>query len=188
MSTAEKFSGFLDHVQRYLGRIRDGEAPTVEGGNRGYALFFVLNAGGDLVSVVTNGLRFQRVRAVLPQELVVTVHARHERAAHFLARITADQVIQTGVGLVYDQVVMADNPIIPESQIQGVIASTHPYVDADMEEMPGADGETELQLLTLIPVTGAEGQLARQQGADALYDRWEAQETDLLDISRASSV
>jgi hypothetical protein len=188
MSTAEKFSGFLDHIQRHLGRIRDGEPPTADGGNRGYALFFLLNETGDLVSVVTNGLRFQRVRAVLPQELVVTVQAQHERAAHYLAKITADQVIQTGVGLVYDQVVMADNPLIPGSQVQGVIASTHPYVDDDMEAMPGPDGEPELQLLTLIPVTGAEGQLARQQGADALYDRWEAQETNLLDISRPSAV
>jgi suppressor of fused protein SUFU len=188
MSTAEKFSGFIDHIQRYLGAIRDGEPPTVDGGNRGYALFFLVNAKGDLVSVVTNGLRFQRVRAVMPQELVVTVHARHERGAHFLAKITADQVVRTGVGLVYDQVVMADNPVVPGTQIHGVIASTHPYVDADMEDMPGADGETELQLLTLIPITGAEGQLARTQGADALYDRWEAAATDLLDLARPSAV
>jgi hypothetical protein len=138
--------------------------------------------------VVTNGLRFQRIRAVVAQELVVTVQARHERAAHYLAKITADQVIQTGVGLVYDQVVMADNPLIPGSQIQGVIASTHPYVDADMEDMRDPEGETELQLLTLIPITGAEGGLARQQGADALYDRWEQQETDLLDITRPSAI
>jgi hypothetical protein len=188
MSTAEKFSGFLDHIQRHLGQIRDGEPPTVGGGNRGYALFFLLNAGGDLVSVVTNGLRFQRIRAVKPQEFVVTVHARFERQAHFLAVITADQVIRTGVGLVFDQVVLADQPLIPESQIQGVIASTHPYIDSDLEDMPGADGDIELQLLTLIPVTGAEGRLAQQQGADALYDRWEERQTDLLDIARASAV
>lgn len=188
MSTAEKFSGFVDHIERYLGTIRDGEPPTVGGGNRGYALFFLLNGPGDLVSVVTNGLRFQRIRAVRPQEFVVTTHTRHEQAARFLSVITADQVIRTEVGLVFDQVVMAENTLIPDSQIQGVIASTHPYVDAELEDLTDENGEVELQVITLIPITGPEGRLVQESGADALYDRWEAQETDLLDPFRASVV
>ncbi|HEY0451512.1 suppressor of fused domain protein [Actinophytocola sp.] len=188
MSTAEKFSGFVDHIQHYLGTIRDGEPPTVGGGNRGYALFFLVNASGDLVSVVTNGLRFQRIRAVRPQEFVCTLRAQYEQQARFLTILTADQVIRTGVGLVFDQVVLADNILIPDSQIQGIIASTHPYVDEDLEDLTDDNGEVELQILTLIPITGPEGRLAQESGADALYDRWEAQETDLLNPFRPSAV
>jgi suppressor of fused protein SUFU len=188
VTTTEKYSGFLDHIQQYLGRIRDGEPPTVGGGNRGYALFFLVNSTGNLISIVTNGIRYQPIRVPLPQEYVCTVYARHEQPARVLTILTSDHILRVGIGLVLDQVVLADNPIIPDSQIQGVIAATHPYVDGDVETLIGSDGEAELQILTLIPITAAEGHLARDSGPDALYDRWEAQETDLLDLFRPSAV
>jgi hypothetical protein len=188
VTTTEKYSGFPDHIQRYLGRIRDGEPPTVGGGNRGYALFFLVNSTGNLISIVTNGIRFQPIRVPLPQEYICTVYARYEQPARALTIMTADHILRVGTGLVLDQVVLADNPLIPDSQIQGVIASSHPYVDGDVETLVGPDGEVELQLLTLIPITAGEGHLARDQGPDALYDKWEERETDLLDIFRTSAV
>lgn len=188
MIPAGKYAGFLDHIQRYLGRIRDGEPPTVGGDNRGYALFFLVSNTGNLVSVATNGIRYQAVRIPMPQEYVCTVHARHERAAHILIAMTAEHILRVGSGLALDQVVLAETPLIPDSEIHGVIASTHPYADGEVETLLGPDGEVELQLLTLIPVTAAEGDLARQHGPDALYSRWEEQESDLLDLYRPSAV
>jgi hypothetical protein len=188
--TDEKYAGFLPHIERYLGEAREFEEPTVTGRNRGFGLFFCHSPDGKLLSVVTNGLRFQRITAVIPQELVCTVQARHRKAAHLLVALTAELVIRRNAGLILDEVVPSPAPIVPGTAIEGIVAANHPYVDDDgFDALTGADGRVELQILTLIPALRPELELTlRSGGIDALYAAWEEQGTNLLDVNRASAV
>ena len=79
-------------------------------------------------------------------------------------------------------------PLIPGTEIEGVVIVPHPYIEDGFESLVNADGRTELQLLTVVPVTAAEIAYAEEHGPDALYEQWEEQETDLLDVTRTSAV
>jgi hypothetical protein len=188
VSATDKYSGFLDHIQSYLGPVRETEAPTVTGANRGYALFFCSTPDDDLVSVVTNGLRFQSITAVLPQELVCTVHSVQRKAAHLITALTAELVMKGRRGLTLEQVIPSPGPLVPDSDIGGVVAAPHPYADDEFDMLRSADGTAELQLITLIPATVEELAFIERHGTDALFERWETQETDLLDAFRRSAV
>ncbi|MET9874445.1 suppressor of fused domain protein [Actinacidiphila glaucinigra] len=188
MPTEEKYAGFLDHIQAYLGPIQDSEGPTAGGGNRGFALFFCVSGDGDLVTAVTNGLRFQNLTAIMPLELACTLKADQQAAARALAALTATLAIRMGVGPTFDQVVPAPEPLIPDTEIEGVMIVPHPYIEDGFESLVNAEGRTELQLLTVVPVTAAEIAYVEEHGPDALYEQWEEQETDLLDVTRASAV
>lgn len=182
------YSGLLDHLQAYLGAIDNAEPADAAGGNRGFALFFCASGDGDLVSVVSNGLRFQRITAPMPLELACTLRADQRAAARTLVALTATLALRTGVGPFFDQVVPAPEPLIPGTRVEGVVIVPHPYIDDGFESLVNAEGRTELQLLTVVPVTAAEIAYIEKHGPDALYEQWEEQETDLLDVTRASAV
>lgn len=186
--TTEKYAGFLQHIEDYLGTVRDVSGPTVTGRNRGYALFFCPAPDGEMISVVTNGIRFQQVTAVLPQELVCTLNADQEQIAHMLTMRTADLVIQLGQGLTVDQLVPSETPLVEDTRIHGVVAMAHPYVGEEFDTLLDANGNVELQIITLIPVLPEEIEFVRQYTMDDLYEQWEERETDLLDARRASVV
>jgi hypothetical protein len=185
----EPFAGLLPHLERYLGPVGEFEEPTVLGYNRGYGLFFCY-APNYIVSVVTNGLRFQRLTVVYPQELVCTVRVDQRKDAHLLVPLTAGIVMQRGSGLMIDEIILSADPepIVPGTEIAGVIAANHPYADDGFDTLTTPTGAVELQLITLIPATRPELELAQRSGIDALYDIWEKEGTDLLDMRRPSTV
>jgi hypothetical protein len=185
----EPYAGFLEHLERYLGPAREFEEPTVLGPNRGFGLFFCY-APNDIVSIVTNGLRFQRITSVYPKELVCTVRADQRKEAHLLVPLVAGIVLQRGLGLTLDEVILSDapEPVIPGTEIAGIVAGTHPYADDGFDTLTDTSGKTELQLITLIPAASRELHLAQAAGIDAVYDAWEGQNTDLLDMHRPSAV
>lgn len=185
----ERFANFLPHLERYLGEAREFEEPTVLGRNRGYGLFFCYSPN-NLVSVVTNGLRFQQITAVLPQELVCTVHADQRKEAHLLVPLTAEIVMRRRAGLGLDEVIMSGDPgpVVPGTGIAGVVAGTHPYAEDGFDDLLNSAGGPELQLVTLLPATRAELVYAREKSVDDLFIAWEDQATDLLDLHRPSAV
>ena len=188
MTNTEKYAGFLEHIQQHLGPIRDMEPPTAEGGNRGFALYFCQIAEGDAVSVVTNGLRFQKITTIMPRELVCTLNAEQRSQAHLITALTAKLVIRLGEGLTFDQIVPSPEPLIEGTGIRGVVAMPHPYADDSFELLLNDQGQAELQIITLVPVAEQEIAFAQQHGTDALYERWEEQEADVLDVYRESAV
>jgi hypothetical protein len=188
MTDDQKYSGFLDHIQEFLGPVTSAEPPTIDGGNRGFAIFFCDSTDGDLVSAVTNGLRFQKITAIMPLELACTLHKDQQSAARVLIALTATLTIQKGEGPAFDQVIPAPEPLIPGTEIEGVMIVPHPYIEDGFESLLNSEGQTELQILTLVPVTAAEIAFSEENGPDALYEIWEEQETDLLDINRPSAV
>nr|WP_237694871.1 suppressor of fused domain protein [Streptomyces sp. SID5468] len=171
-----------------MGQIRQAEAPTAEGGNRGFGIFFCQIAEGDAISVVTNGLRFQKITTVMPQELVCTLNEEQRDQAHLITVLTAKLVITMGEGLMFDQVIPSPEPLVEGTDMRGVMTMAHPYCDEDFELLLDDQGRAELQIITLVPVTGAEVAFVREHGTDALLERWEEQEVDALDVYRASAV
>lgn len=184
--SSEAGDRFLDHVEEYLGP-QAGEMPAdAFGTDRGFAVSLHNSADGELVSAVTNGLRFRsEVASPLPQELVVTLYADQEDEALHLAGSAAELAISVGEGMEFDEVIPSEEPLVPDTGIYGVIATSHPYIEEDdFENVPDEDGKPTLMILTLVPITRAEIALIEAEGADALYERWESEETDLLDIHR----
>ena len=185
----ERYAGFLPHLERHLGEAREFEKPTALGRNRGYGLFFCYPPSGAVVSVVSNGLRFQRVTTIFPQELVCTVRVEHRKAAHLLVALSAEMVLRRGVGLMLDEIVRSPGPIASNTRIEAAVATTHPYVDDDrFDALTDDQGQIELQIITLIPLLHAEAEFAGRAGVDELYGAWEERGTDLLDVHRTSAV
>lgn len=183
--TTESGDGFLAHIEEYLGPLAGGLPADALGRDRGFAIGLHQSGDGELVSAVTTGLRFQDVTSVFPQELVCTLYAGQETEAMHLVGSAAELAISLGEGFMFDEVVPSEEPLIPDTEIYGVIATSHPYIDEEgFESLQGEDGTPEVVILTLVPLTRAEIDLVEQEGADALYEQWEEQETDLLDIDR----
>ncbi|MFE1177164.1 suppressor of fused domain protein [Streptomyces sp. NPDC058773] len=188
MTTSEPYAGFPDHIEGFLGKVYDAEPPVVEGKNRGFSLFFCKSDDGDLVSVVTNGLRFQKITTIMPQELACTVLADQRAYARALVALTATLVIRMGEAVQVDQVIPAPEPFWEDLHMAGVMIVTHPYIEDGFESVQNASGRTEMAILTIVPVTASEIAYVNENGADALYEIWEEEETDLLDVTREPAV
>lgn len=181
------FGGFLPQITGRLGPVRRVEAATAEGGDRGFAVFYLGAPGGEVGTAVTNGLRFQRTAAPVPQELCCTLLLDQEEAAHRIVVQVARMVLAGGAGgavLSHGTLIPGERPLAPGSALVGVVCAGHPFTDAEFDVVRGADGRIELRIITLIPATAAELALAAERGAEALFERWEAQETDLADLTR----
>jgi hypothetical protein len=63
---------------------------------------------------------------------------------------------------------------------------SHPYVGGDFDTLLNDEGQVELQIITLIPVVREEIAFVAANTVDALYERWEAEEIDLLDGRRTA--
>jgi hypothetical protein len=85
---------------------------------------------------------------------------------------------------------MAAEPLIPDTGIEFLLASPHPFVEDGFDLYHDDQGEAALQFITLIPATRAEFEFLgeHENDADALLELWESRDTDLLDIYRASAV
>ncbi|MFI0260289.1 suppressor of fused domain protein [Streptomyces sp. NPDC017056] len=188
MSTPEPYAGFIDHIEGFLGKVYDAEPPVIEGENRGFALFFCKTPAEDLVSVVTNGIRFQKITTIMPIELACTVLPEQRAYARALVTLTANLVIRVGEAVQLDQVIPAPEPFWEDLDMAGVMIVNHPYIEDGFESVLNAEGRTEMQILTVVPVTAAEIAYVNEHDADALYEIWEEEETDLLDVTRASAV
>jgi hypothetical protein len=188
MTEAPGYAGFLPQVAEYLGPAQWTEGPTAHGPNRGFAVLYFNAPGSEIGSAVTNGLRFQKITAIYPQELCCSLLTAQEETAHKIVVRTAEMVLRGGGGLLSGTIIPGDKPLAPDTAMVGVICTEHPYVDEDFNVVRDADGKIEMQIITLIPASAAEIALATNQGADALFDVWEQQETDLADLTRPSAV
>ncbi|SHF09020.1 suppressor of fused domain protein [Streptoalloteichus hindustanus] len=181
----------VEHIERHLGRVRGVEeagAPGATADDHAYALAVYEHPEYDMVSVVTSGLRLWRVDVRHVEELVCSLQADQEPVAQFLVDSLARIVVDSGEGLEYGTVVQNDQPLIPDTLIQGLLATTHPFCDEEFNLYPAGAAEPMLQIVTLVPITLAECEYAERNGADALREVWATQETDLLDVHRASTV
>lgn len=180
-----RFSGLPAHIEAHIGTIRGAESRTTDKRERGYHLIDCDHADGAYTSVLTSGLRERTAGAPLPQELICTVHTAQERLGRHLTSVIADMLHQSDSRVGYGALINNDRSLLPETEISGAIAAPHPYLGDEFDVLL-QDGEPVLQIVTLIPITRGEGQLVARYGRDILYDRWEQDESDLLDVHRPS--
>lgn len=74
-----------------------------------------------------------------------------------------------------------------------MVAASHPYLGsglgrvAEPDAADAGDDQT-TEVITLVPLTAPELALARESGADALFDALESANAPLLDLARPSAV
>ncbi|MGY6651562.1 suppressor of fused domain protein [Amycolatopsis sp. TRM77291] len=167
-----------DHLTRYLGQgRREADVGGVE---------IWRHERPEFVTVATHGLAGQPVTAVYPQELVCSVEHGQDGAALFLVEATLKIIQENRRGVVNNQVIRNDQPLLARTDITGVLVSVHPLLD-DFDVVFDADRKVLVELMTLIPLTSAEVAQSASDGVEALLDHFEATDPPLLDIQRASS-
>ncbi|SPN99253.1 uncharacterized protein DNG_02290 [Cephalotrichum gorgonifer] len=187
MPDPKVYEGLIDHLERHLGPFRTAQPPTVHGGNRGFSIAVYKHPDHDMFTAVSNGLRFQSITTLMPQEFVCSLKQEQNTFAQAIVDMFASSAVKNGRGLEYDGVIDTGRPFIPDSRIQGVLACPHPYAGEAFDLFPTGEKPI-LQLITLIPVTTAEIAFIGTNGADELQARWVERATDLLTIFRASAV
>jgi hypothetical protein len=188
MTAEPAFAGFLPQIVEHLGPVQWLEEPTAHGPNRGFAVLYLGAPESEVGSAVTNGLRFQKITAVFPQELCCTLLTDQEEFAHRIVIQVAQMILEAGAGITTGTAIPGHEPFAPDSELIGVVCADHPFAAADFDTVRDADGDVEMQIITLIPAGAAELALAAQQGTDALFDVWEAEATDLADLTRLSAL
>ncbi|GAA4613535.1 suppressor of fused domain protein [Saccharopolyspora hordei] len=187
MSTFQPYFGLLEHFGQRLGPVQRVESGRSAQGNRGYDLAFYGSDEPPISTVITNGLRFQSITSMLPEELVCSLRADQEHIAHYLVDSIASMIIQNGTGMEYGSVFHNDQPIIDGTAITAVLAHTSPLFDEAFNLFPDQDAPT-LQIISLVPITDAEVEFIGEEGADMLFEVFHLNQTELVDVRRRSAV
>lgn len=140
----------------------------------------------EFVTFATVGLSTLPIAAVVPQELVCSVERSQDGAAAFLVRSMFEMILEADRGLVNDQVVPSDQPILEGTNITGLLATSHPFLDDEFNVIRANSDETVVEIMTLIPITTSETSLSRTRGVDALIDHLENAEPPLLNVARSN--
>ncbi|GAA0523963.1 suppressor of fused domain protein [Saccharopolyspora thermophila] len=188
MTNTQPSREILDHFERRLGPVQRVEsARSEQGENRGYDLVFYENDEPPITTVATNGLRFQSITSMLPEELVCSLRSEQKHIAQYLTDSIASLIIKNRRGMEYGAIFQNDQPIIEETQIIGVIAHTSPLFDEAFNLFPNATAPT-LQIISLVPITAPEVDFVRSEGADMLFEVFHLNRTNILDVRRRSAV
>jgi hypothetical protein len=169
------------HYDRYLGESDDAEPmPGIR----------ILDYQPDTVAFVTFaslGLSASGVTAVYPQEVICSVRGGQDGAADYLVRSVVELVMQSGRGVINEDVIPNDGPLLEDTQIYGILVASHPYLPDEFNVVFGPGRAVVTDLMTLIPITDKEIALAQNDGIDALITRLEESGVDLFDVTRDSA-
>ncbi|MFE3188737.1 suppressor of fused domain protein [Nocardia sp. NPDC059240] len=187
MPEDQKFTGLLEHLERRLGPVQRVESANTDNGNRGYDLTFYDVEEPPVTTVVTNGLRFQNITSMLPEELVCSLRSDQQHIAHYLVDSIASMIIRNRRGMEFGSIFENDQPIVEGTEIVGVIAHVNPTFDQGFNLFPDATAPV-LQMITLVPVTAPEIDFAHGEGEDALFEVFWLNRTNVLDVHRRSAV
>lgn len=180
---SERFDGLAEHLERYLGPARAGRA-----GDGDIGVDVHRHPDLPMITAATTGVRFRTLDTPLPIEFACSAHPGHEDDATHLAHLFADMAVQSGAEVEYDDGFINDEPLVPGTEISGLLAAPHPYADEMFNLFRTPTGELQLQFITLIPITAPEAAYLDDNETSDLFDRWQAEKTDLLDLHRASAV
>jgi hypothetical protein len=181
-------SDLARHVERYLGRSRGTRLAEADGRSLRYAIGLHDHPSLSMVTALTDGMRSQSPQSPLPLEFACSVRPGQEEEAARLVEMFADLTVRGGSEVEYDDGFLVEEPLVPGTSIQGLLAAPHPYADEMFNLFRDAKGELSLQFVTLVPLTGPEGAHLRDHETGELFELWESAGTDLLDLHRASAV
>jgi hypothetical protein len=172
-----------EHYALYLGEA-ENDAP-VDGVR-------ILNFQPDeeeFVTFASLGLSTAPITAVYPQEIVCSVVDGQDGAAGHLVRIAVELALRQGRGLINEDVIPNDGPLLQDTQIHGVLVASHPALGDSFNVVFGPDRESvTAELMTLIPLTDKEIALANREGVQSLIALLDVADVDLLDVTRESAV
>ncbi|RKR88172.1 suppressor of fused protein SUFU [Micromonospora pisi] len=172
-----------DHYDLYLGESED-VAPV--------GVLRILDFQpdeADFVTFASLGLSAAKITAVFPQEIVCSVVDGQDGAAEHLVRIAVELVLQQGRGLVNEDVIPNDGPLLAGTEIHGVLVASHPSLGDSFNVVFAEDGVTVVaELMTMIPITANEVALARREGVQTLIALLDVADVNLLDVTRDSVV
>ncbi|SFS56554.1 suppressor of fused domain protein [Saccharopolyspora flava] len=186
MGGAHRFVGLAENLERYAGTPTGAEPPNVHGSNRGYGLVFFFLEELHLTTVISSGLRFQPLGAEPAQELACTVYKEQAEAARHLVDLTSELLVQQRTFLVPDQIVPNEKPLLPGTEFHGVLASGHPIFPSEFTRFTDPEGNEQLQVFTLLPVTLGELNYILDHGVTSLRQQWARFEVDVFDLGRPS--
>ncbi|MER5393064.1 suppressor of fused domain protein [Saccharopolyspora sp. NPDC002686] len=180
-------SGLLQHLEAHLGAVRKVESARSDAGNRGYDLSFFHRDEPPVSTVVSNGLRFQPVTSMMPQELTCSLWDQQEHVAHYLVDSVASMVIRNEQGLEYGSYFKNNGPIVEGTGITAVLAHPSPFHGESFNLFPDHQSPA-LQIITLLPITDPEVGFVEAEGADGLFEVFRLNRTNILDVRRPSAV
>ncbi|MFE3188727.1 suppressor of fused domain protein [Nocardia sp. NPDC059240] len=188
LNERSSYEGLLEHNLQHLGKFRYAEPADNGVRNRGYDLVFYDLDEHGVTSVTTNGLRFQAIDALLPEELICTLSIGEEGFAHHLVGLVASRIIQRRKGLEFGEILVTETPLIDDTQISGVLAATSPFFGTDFDFFCGSGEHPVLQTITLLPITSREAKFVVENSPDELWDAWKASAANILTINRPSTI
>lgn len=183
---AHRFVGLAESLERHAGRPTGAEPPNVRGHNRGYGLVFFELDRYHVSTVISSGLRFQPLGAEPAQELACTVYKEQAEAARYIVDVTAELMVSERTHLVPDQLIPNKEPLLPGTEIHGVVAGGHPLFPSEFTRFVDPDGVEQCQVFTLLPVTLGELNFILDRGVSALREQWARFEVDVFDLGRPS--
>lgn len=172
------------HLHRVLGHGKRKYQPMDYSTVGDVEVLFVFDDELQAMHVATVGLSELPITALQPTEFVCSVHTPQIEAARFLVETAVDMAVNRGAQITLDSSMTNATPLLADTDIHGVLLSPGLwYPELDIVE--DAAGDIVLHMMTLLPLTGTDVAMLDAHGADALYERIESTEADVLDITRA---
>ncbi|MFC8564774.1 suppressor of fused domain protein [Streptomyces sp. NPDC057245] len=142
-----------------------------------------------LVTVVTDGLRFQPVTCLANFELACTLRVEQRHIARHFTDSVARRTLARPDSLVqYGFVVENDRPLVNGTRIQALLGCPSPYFRDGFDLLRDESGGITVQTITLLPITSGEAGLVREKGMDAVAELFWDRKPNLLDVTRESVV
>lgn len=139
----------------------------------------------EFFSFTTVGLSEEDITSVVPQEIVCSVLPDQLGAADFLVRLCLDLVLDAGTGLINEDVIPNGEILLAGTVIEGVLIGPHPMLDDGFDVLRD-ERAVIAEMMTLVPLSGAEIAYSQSESISALMDRLEEADPPLLDVLRAS--
>ncbi|MFE6862799.1 suppressor of fused domain protein [Nocardia sp. NPDC057668] len=187
MTEDARFPGLLEHIEQRLGPVQRVESAKTAAGNRGYDLTFYENDQPPVTTVVTNGLRFQAITSMLPEEIMCSLRSDQQHIAMYLVDSMASLILKNKQGMEYGSVFENSKPLIEGTKITALVGHTNLIHDVGFNLFPGHDAP-KLQLITMVPITGYEVDFIKEEGPDMLFEVFRDNRTNILDVQRESAV
>jgi hypothetical protein len=178
----------LDHLERFLGRICDIESGETSEGHRGYDLVEYHLEDRGVASVITNGLRFQDITTLQPQELVCTLYEDQRHIARYFTDAMARLTLKHQRGLEYGFHFDNRRPLVEGTEICGLLAHPSPLFGEEFDLVWNEAGAIAMQIITLIPLTDPEIEFVEAEGPERMWEVFQLHRVDVLDVKRESAV
>jgi hypothetical protein len=115
---------------------------------------------------------------------VCSVQNGQDGAAAHIVTTMLDMIIATDRGPLVTQLIPGKAPILERTNIYGLLAASHPYLDDAFNTVTDDAGAILIQIVTLLPLTAAEVRQGETAGLDALVDTLENTDPPLLNVTR----